>query len=123
MKMENNQEVLKIREHYIEKEMTDMDILRALDRKVRKPADVFAYLFGTVSALVMGTGMSLIMTDMGTTLGLSSPMMPGLVIGLAGMGMAICNYPIWKGILSVRRKKYADQVIALSNKISAQSDM
>lgn len=121
--MENNQEVIKIRSQYTEKEITDMDRLRALDKKVKKPADVFAYTFGIVSALVMGTGMSLIMTDVGQTLGISSVMVPGLLIGLAGMAMAICNYPIWKHILSARRKKYAGQVVALSNKISQQSDM
>ena len=34
-----------------------------------------------------------------------------------GMFMAIINYPIYKGILGSRRKKYADKIIALSDKI------
>jgi len=33
------------------------------------------------------------------------------------MFMAIINYPIYKGILGSRRKKYADKIIALSDKI------
>ena len=40
-----------------------------------------------------------------------------IVIGIVGMFMAIINYPIYKGILGSRRKKYADKIIALSDKI------
>ena len=39
------------------------------------------------------------------------------VIGIAGMFMAIINYPIYKGILGARRKKFADKIIAISDKI------
>lgn len=109
--------VQKIRTQYTEKEHTGLDELKELDYKVKRPANVFAYIFGTISAIVMGSGMSLVMTDIGTTVGISDPMLPGIVIGIAGMFMAIINYPIYKGILGSRRKKYADKIIALSDKI------
>lgn len=109
--------VEKIRTQYIEKESTELDALRALDAKVKRPANVFAYVFGSISAIIMGSGMSLVMTDIGTTLGMTNTMLPGIVIGIVGMLMAIINYPIYKSILGSRRKKYADQIIALSNKI------
>ena len=117
----NEQEYLvqKIRTQYTEKQHTELDELRALDRKVKAPAVAFAYVFGTVSALVMGSGMSLIMTDVAQTLGLASPMVPGIVIGVVGLAMAIANYPIYKGILTGRRKKYAPQIIALSDRLTA----
>ena len=116
---QNDKEFLvqKIRTQYTEKEHTALDALRQLDAKVKRPANVFAYVFGSVSAIIMGSGMSLVMTDIGTTLGMTSTMLPGIVIGIVGMFMAIINYPIYKGILGSRRKKYADQIIALSNKI------
>ena len=115
----NDQDFLvqKIRTQYTEKEHTGLDELKELDSKVKRPANVFAYIFGTISAIVMGSGMSLVMTDIGTTVGISDPMLPGIVIGIAGMFMAIINYPIYKGILGSRRKKYADKIIALSDKI------
>ena len=120
----NEQEYLvqKIRTQYTEKQHTELDELRALDRRVKAPANAFAYVFGALSALIMGCGMSLIMTDIGQTIGVTSPMTPGIVIGVAGMAMAIANYPIYKGILASRRKKHAQQVIALSDRITQGSD-
>ena len=116
---QNDQQFIaqKIRTQYMEKESTELDALRELDAKVKRPANVFAYVFGSVSAIIMGCGMSLVMTEIGTTLGMASPMLPGIVIGVIGMFMAIVNYPIYKSILGSRRKKYADKIMALSNKI------
>ena len=118
----NDQEFLvqKIRTQYTEKKTTNLDELRALDAKVKRPANVFAYVFGSISAIVMGAGMSLVMTDIGATVGIADPMLPGIVIGVVGMAMAIINYPIFKGILGARRKKYADRIIALSEKIMGE---
>lgn len=115
----NDQEYLvqKIRTQYTEKEHTDLEELKKLDSRVKRPANVFAYVFGSVSALIMGSGMSLVMTDIAKTVGIQNPMLWGIVIGIVGMLMAIVNYPIYKGILGSRRKKYADEIIALSNKI------
>lgn len=115
----NDQEFLvqKIRTQYTEKEHTGFDELKKLDLKVKRPANVFAYIFGSISAMIMGSGMSLVMTDIGEAVGIADPMIPGIVIGIAGMLMAIINYPIYKGILGSRRKKYADKIIALSDKI------
>ena len=115
----NDQEFLvqKIRSQYTEKESTELDALRELDAKVKRPANVFAYVFGSISTIIMGAGMSLVMTDIGTRVGLSDSMLPGIIIGIAGMFMAIINYPIYKGILGARRRKFADKIIAISDKI------
>jgi hypothetical protein len=118
--MNNNSQkfmVEKIRTQYMEKESTELDELRELDAKVKRPANVFAYAFGSISAIIMGSGMSLIMTDIGEKLGITDTMLPGIIIGVAGMLMAIINYPIYKRVLGSRRKKYADKIIALSDKI------
>lgn len=115
----NEQEYLvqNIRTKYTEPDHTELYALKALDRKVKAPANAFTYLFGSVSALIMGAGMSLIMTDLGTSLGLGDPRIPGLILGMAGMSLAILNYPIYKHILKSRRQRYAGQIIALSDKI------
>ena len=109
--------VQKIRTQYTEKEHTDLDALRALDAKVKRPAKVFAYIFGSMSALIMGSGMSLVMTEIGETFGMSETMVPGIGIGVVGLLMAIVNYPIYKGILGSRKKKYADEILKLSDKV------
>ena len=115
----NDQDFLvqKIRTQYTEKEHSSLDELKELDAKVKRPANVFAYVFGSISAIIMGSGMSLVMTDLADIIGIQNPMLYGIVIGVLGMIMAIINYPIYKGILGSRRKKYADKIIELSDKI------
>ncbi len=115
----NDQEFLvqKIRTQYTEKEHTQLDELKELDAKVKRPANVFAYVFGSISAIIMGSGMSLVMTDLGSILGMENAMVPGIVIGVIGMIMAIATYPIYKKMLASRRAKYADRIMELSDKI------
>ena len=115
----NDQEFLvqKIRTQYTEKQHTELDALKELDAKVKRPANVFAYIYGSVSAIVMGAGMSLVMTDIGAIIGLASAMIPGIVIGIVGMGMALSTYPIYKKMLNARKKKYAPEILKLSEKI------
>ena len=107
--------VEKIRSQYTEQQHTELDALKALDAKVKRPANVFAYTYGSVSSVVMGAGMSLVMTDIGETIGMTDPMIPGIVIGVIGMVMALANYPVYKSILASRKARYADKIIALSD--------
>lgn len=109
--------VQKIRTQYTEKQHTELDALKALDAKVKKPANVFAYIYGSFCAIVMGAGMSLVMTDIGAMIGLSAAMVPGIVIGIVGMGMALTTYPIYKKMLSNRKKKFAPQIMELSDRL------
>lgn len=112
--------VQKIRTQYMEKESTELDALRELDAKVKRPANLFAYVFGSVSAIVMGAGMSLVLTDIGSTVGMDSAMAPGIVIGIVGMLMALINYPVYKCFLGKRKKKYGSEILNLSEKIMNQ---
>jgi len=109
--------VQKIRTQYTEKENSSIDELKALDKKVKKPANVFAYVFGSISAIVMGCGMSLVMTELGSILGLGSAMVPGIVIGLAGMVMLAFAYPLYMHILKKERKRIAPEIIRLSDEL------
>ncbi|MBQ7935466.1 MAG: dihydropteridine reductase [Clostridia bacterium] len=115
----NDQEfiVQKIRTQYTEKENTLLDALKELDAKVKRPANVFAYVFGSISAIIMGSGMSLVMTEIGATVGLENAMVPGIIIGGIGLIMAVINYPIYKSVLQKRKEKYADQIVTLSDSI------
>lgn len=115
----NDEEFLvqKIRTQYVEKENSRLDALKQLDAKVKRPANIVAYIFGSVGAIVMGSGMSLVMTDIGETIGMENTMAAGIVIGVAGMLMAIVNYPVYKKLLASRRKQYADQIVKLSEEI------
>ena len=115
----NDQEFLvqKIRTQYTEKEHTQLDALKELDAKVKRPANVFAYVFGGISAVIMGSGMSLCMTDIGTALGITDAMVPGIIIGIIGILIAFLNYPVYQRILNKRKNKYAKEILALSEKL------
>lgn len=108
----------KIRTQYMEKGRTELDTLRQLDAKVKRPANVFSYIFGSISAIIMGCGMSLVMTDISETIGMTGePMLPGIIIGVVGLALALINYPLHNGIMNSRKKKYAPQILNLSEKI------
>lgn len=116
-KNDQNYMVQKIRSQYTQQAPSRLENLRALDARVHRPANVFAYAFGTVAALIMGAGMSLVMTDIGAILSISHSMVWGVAAGLAGMTMALLTYPIYKAVLNARKKKFGPQILALSEEL------
>lgn len=110
--------VEKIRSAYTEPQHTELDALKALDAKVKRPAKVFGFTWGTVGAIVMGSGMSLVMTGIGSVLGMEQPLVPGIVIGAAGLVMTLTTWPIYKRILTSRKKKFAPEIMELSDRIT-----
>lgn len=104
--------------HYTPQAPTPLDRLKALDRKVKAPALRFAWCFGILASLVLGAGMSLMMTDLGSALGLADPMLPGVAVGLVGLLLAVLNYPIYHALLTRRRRKYASEILALSEALA-----
>ena len=114
--------VQKIRTQYMEKETSqkNLDLLRELDAEVKRPANVFGYVFGSIGAIIMGAGMSLVMTDIGAQLGIENTMPLGIIVGVIGMLMVLVNYPIYKNILASRKEKYAERILSLSEKIMAE---
>ena len=109
--------VEKIRSQYTKAEHTELDALKALDAKVKKPANVFGYTYGSISAIVMGAGMSLVMTDIGAILGMTETLIPGIAVGIVGLAMSCTTYPIYKKILNSRKKKYAGKIMELSDRV------
>ena len=101
----------KIRASYTEKEISKLDELKALDKKVKRPAQIFAYVYGSLSSLVLGTGMCLAMKVIGNSMAL------GIGIGLIGIALTLTTYPIFKAILKRRKNKYAKQIFELSDSL------
>ena len=110
--------ISKIRTAYTPKQKDALDELRALDAQVRRPVQVFSYIFGSISAIIMGAGMSLVMTDIASILGIPYALPIGITVGVVGMILAIVNYPLHAAILGSRKKKYAPAILALSEKLS-----
>ena len=103
-----------IAKDYAPKESTKIVALKKLDHKAKLPATIFTYSFGIISALVFGTGMCLAMQVIGSGM---AGMVLGIVVGIVGLAGCGINYPIYKRILNSRKKKYAPEIMALSEKI------
>ncbi len=108
----------RIRASYTEKEITKFDQLKELDQTVKRPAKIFAYAFGSLSSLVLGTGMCFAMNVIGASLSFAMPL--GIGIGLLGILLVSINYSMYKSILKSRKKKYANQIVELSNSLLNQ---
>ena len=103
--------VERIRASYAPKQISKLDELKALDKKVKRPAQVFAYVYGSLSSLVLGTGMCLSMKVIGNSMAL------GIGIGLVGIALTLTTYPIFKAILKRRKNKYASKIFELSDSL------
>lgn len=101
---------------YAPKDTSKVLALRKLDRKAKRPANVFAYTFGIITSLIAGTGMCLSMDVIGG--GTTGFMVLGIMIGILGLaGMGI-NYFIYKKLLEKGKQQYAFEIIELAKQIS-----
>ena len=105
-----------IANEYAPKQTSKVKALKKLDAKVKNPANIFTITFGTISSLVLGTGMCLSMGVIGG----GSPLMIGLgiIIGCLGILGVSVNYPLYKKILTKSKNKYASDIIKLANEIA-----
>ncbi len=113
------EEIRKIRQKYQDKEENGISRLRKLDAKVSQKATMVSLILGIVGALVMGTGMSLIMTTFGSLLGLTGVfgLVVGVVIGLVGIIMVVLAYPVYNIVLKKEREKIAPQILRLTEEL------
>lgn len=113
MEQKNQQEryANRMRHEYGEHKETKLEKLQKLDRKVKLPAEVFAYVFGTIGALVLGTGMCLAMGVIGDLMAL------GIVVGIVGIAMVSVNYFIYRAIVKSRKKAYSADVLRLTDEL------
>ena len=104
-----------IAKDYAPKESSNIIALNKLDRKAKLPATIFTYSLGIVSALVLGTGMSLAMQVIGSG---TAGMALGIVIGIIGLAGCSVNYPLYKKLLEKGKAKYAYEIVELARQIS-----
>ena len=104
-----------IAKEYAPKNNSKIVALRKLDRKAKRPANIFTYTWGVISALTFGTGMCLGMQVIGSGM---YDMAVGIIIGIVGMIGCGINYPIYKKMLENGKKKYAFEIVELAREIS-----
>jgi uncharacterized membrane protein YccF (DUF307 family) len=110
------QEVEQIRKAYLPKEEDKMEQLRRLHAVPMQKAQAAALAVGIIGALILGTGMSLCMTELGAALG-NLAMVIGIAVGLVGMVPVALAYPIYNRILKKEREKIAPEILRLTDEL------
>lgn len=105
-----------IANEYAPKQTSKVKALKRLDAKAKNPANIFAYTFGVISSLILGTGMSLAMGVIGGNTILTMAL--GIIIGCVGIAGVSVNYMFYKKILAKSKNKYASDIIKLANEIA-----
>lgn len=113
---QQQEEIAHIRQKYVPREPDKMARLRALDASVGKKATAAALTIGIEGTILMGAGMSLVMTDLGASLGgLALPV--GVIVGVAGMIVLALAYPLYQSVLKRERKKIAPEILRLTDEL------
>lgn len=113
------QELRKIQQKYQPQEESKMDKIRRMDADVTQKATMFSVIIGVIGALILGTGMSLSMTELGAVLGISgtASMMIGIVIGTIGIILVCLAYPVYNYTLKKEREKIAPEILRLTEEL------
>ena len=109
-----------IANEYAPKKASKVVALKKLDRKAKSPANIFAFSFGVIMSLVLGTGMCLSMKVIGD--GSSAMMIVGIIVGIVGILGVSINYPIYRKLLESGKKKYAFEIMELAKEISEATE-
>lgn len=101
---------------YTPKDTSKVVKLKKLDKKAKQGANIFAFTFGIISALILGVGMCLSMKVIGN--GSVAMTALGIIVGIIGLVGAGINYPVYNKLLEKGKKKYAFEIIELAKEIS-----
>ena len=110
------QEVEAIRKKYLPKEEDKMEQLRRLHSIPTQKAQSVSIALGVIGALILGTGMSLFMTELGAPMGELS-MVIGILVGLIGIVSVVLAYPCYKRTLQKEREKIAPEILQLTDEL------
>ena len=105
-------EIKSIREKYMPptEEEDKMERLRRLDRSVTKAGTAVSLIVGVISTLVLGVGMCCTMVWEGL-------MLPGIIIGTAGIIGSASAYPLYIHVTKKQREKVAPEIIKLTDEL------
>ena len=110
------QEVEDIRKKYLPKEEDKMEQLRKLHAIPTQKAQACSIALGVIGTLILGSGMSLCMTELSGFLG-GTAMFIGIPVGIVGMVLVALAYPLYNRVLKKEREKIAPEILRLSDEL------
>ena len=110
------QEIESIRKKYLPKEEDKMEQLRRLHHSATQKAQAWSIALGVIGALILGTGMSLCMTELSGFLG-GTAMFIGIPEGIVGMVLVALAYPVYNHVLKKERARIAPEILRLTDEL------
>jgi hypothetical protein len=116
---EEQDEIRKIRKKYEFREEDPISRIRKLDNSVTQKATAISLVFGIIGVLIMGSGMSFIMTDLGSIIGMNGniPWVLGMLTGVIGLILVALAYPMYNNVLKKEREKVASEILELTEEL------
>lgn len=116
------EEIKKLREKYITpvpSEESNIEKLRRLDEGVTNKASVVSLVFGIIGTLLLGFGMSLIMSDFGKIFGDHTyiALAVGLAAGVLGIVLIALAYPLYNRTIKKERERIAPEIIRITDEL------
>ena len=111
---QQQEEIRRIVSHYQPAQEDPMTTIRRLDQSASCKARMRSLCVGVIGTLVMGSGMSLVMTELAA---LPYALPAGLLLGLTGILLVVLAYPVYERTLKKQRKKIAPQILQLSEQL------
>lgn len=113
------EEIRRIRSNYVApvQEEDKMAYLRRLDDSATSKATMISLIVGILGALMLGGGMSLIMTDIGRAFGTILAILLGVAVGIVGIVLVCLAYPLYNRTLKKEREKIAPEVLRLTEEL------
>lgn len=111
-------EIENIRKKYLPREEQEdkMAQIRALDARAEQRAVMPSIVVGILGTLILGCGMSLILSDFGKVLG-AAAMPVGIAAGVIGIALVALAYPVHQRTLKKEREKIAPTILRLADEL------
>ena len=94
-----------------------LELLRKLDKSSTRKSTIVSVVMGAAGCLIMGIGMCC------TMVWAAAMLLPGIIIGVAGIAMMAAAYPVYVRITKRERARIAPQVLDIIEKLSKEDQM
>ena len=105
------EEIKNIRKKYAAPEEDKMEQLRQLDRSATQTGISASLAVGIIGALLLGVGMCCCMVWGGGLF------IPGIAVGVIGLILICCAYPLYVRVTERERKKIAPEILRLTDEL------
>ena len=105
------EEIKNIRKKYVAPEEDKMEQLRRLDRSAAQKGTAVSLAVGITGALLLGIGMCCCMVWGGVWF------IPGIAVGVAGIALVCCAYPLYVRVTEKERQKIAPEILELAEEL------